>query len=80
MHIYENLSLNSSENKKCFRQTFQKKNQNTRIIFNKVYSKIVPFMRQWEKKYGRNGKAADGNITRRMRFECRVVKVTDTQS
>ena len=31
-------------------------------------------------KYGRAGQATDDNITRRMRFACRITKATDTHS
>jgi hypothetical protein len=44
-HIYDNISLNSSYNEKCFRQSFRE-SQNTRFMFNNFFPpKVVPFMR-----------------------------------
>jgi hypothetical protein len=49
-------------------------NQNTRLIFNNIFPKVVPFMR-YVKKFGGAREATD-NITERMRFSCWITKVT----
>jgi hypothetical protein len=55
VHIYDNISpLNSSRNKKYFRQWYRW-NGNTRFMFNNFLPKILPFMA----KYGRARQATD---------------------
>jgi hypothetical protein len=49
----------------------------THFILNKLYLKIVLFVRYVE-KYGRARQAAVDNIIRRMRFACWITKATDT--
>jgi len=43
MYIYDNISLNSFYNEKCFTQDCME-NQGTHFMFNSIFLKIVPFM------------------------------------
>jgi hypothetical protein len=43
VYIYD-ISLNSSQNEKCFRQSCRE-SQNTHFMFSNIFPKIVPFMR-----------------------------------
>jgi hypothetical protein len=54
-------------------------NQNTLVMLNKIFPKIVAFMRYME-KYGTTGKTTNGNIIQHMRFACWITKATDTHS
>jgi hypothetical protein len=53
--------------------------QNTHFMFSTFFPKIVPFMRQCG-KYGRAGRATDGNIICRMHIAYWIIKATDTHS
>jgi hypothetical protein len=56
-------------------------NQNTHFTFSKSLFAFKS-CRLWDNvvKYGTAGQATDDNIIRRMRFECRVTKATDTHT
>ena len=53
-------------------------NKNTHFMFSNIFPKIVP----WDnvEKYCTAQRATDANIMRRMRFACRITKLTDTHS
>lgn len=75
MYIYDNNSLNSSQNKNCIRQKLLKKIK-TRILCstfpeNRDISDVM-----WE-KYDRDNQAADGTIIRCMRITYRITKATE---
>ena len=53
-------------------------NHNTHFIFNYIFPKIVPFMRQCG-KYGGAREATD-DVKQRMRFACCITKATETHS
>ena len=55
MYLYDNISLNSFKNEKCFRQICRE-NQNTRCIFNYFLfpENHTVYEVMW-KKYGRDG-------------------------
>jgi hypothetical protein len=69
--MYDNMSMKSSSNEKCFRQTLWKKIK-THFIFNNFFPDV--------QKYGTVRQATDDNIIRRMRFACCITKATDTHS
>jgi hypothetical protein len=75
-HIYDNISLNSSQNEKCFRRSCRE-NQNTFYFQKNVFRKLC---RLWDnaEKYGRARQVTDDNIIRRMRFARWITKATDT--
>jgi hypothetical protein len=71
IHVYDNISLNSSSSEKCFKVVDKIK---THFMFDNLFSyKIVPFMRRYGKILWSQG---DGNIIRRMRFACWASKAT----
>jgi hypothetical protein len=79
MDIFYNISLNSSQNEKCFRRSCRE-NQNTRFMGN-----IFVFQKSyhlWDnvEKYGRARQATDDNKLPRMRFAWWITKTTDTHS
>jgi hypothetical protein len=77
MYIYDNISLNSSWNEKCFRQICRE-NQNIHFMSN---NHLFPKQyRLWDnvEKYGTAREATDDNIIRRMRIACWITKATDT--
>jgi hypothetical protein len=64
-----------------FQTQIVEKNRNTRFVFNNFFfcRKRAIYEMMW-KKYGTARQATDNNITRRMRFACRITKATDTHS
>ena len=48
-YIYDNISLNSSCNEKCFRQTLYRKSKHILCLID-FFPKIVPLTRYVEKK------------------------------
>jgi hypothetical protein len=78
VYVYDNISLNSSQNEICFRQNLCRK---WKYIFCWItFSRKS--CRLWDnvEKYGTAGQATDGNIIRRMRFACWITRATDTHS
>jgi len=76
MHIYDNISLNSSENEKYCRQNLYRNSKHA-FTFNIFFPKVVPFTMG---KYDRARWATDGDIIRCMCFVCWIPKATDTHS
>jgi len=70
-YIYVHISVSSSSNEKCFRQTFQGKSKYTSIIISFQMLCLL-----WDSllQYGRNGQAAYDNIILRMHFACWITK------
>jgi len=79
VYIYNSISINSSWNKKCFRQNLQK---NSEHIYTLIYffpRKSCP-LRDNVEIYGGAGHATDENRIRRMRTACSISKATDIYS
>jgi hypothetical protein len=79
MTIYENISLNSSENEKCFRQNLWEKNSK-QILCSIIFSPKSCSLWDNMEKFGTTREATDDNITRHMRFACWITTVTHTPS
>jgi hypothetical protein len=77
-YIYGSISLNSSQNEKCFSWKLQIKSEHTFYVQPFSFLQIVPFMRQWGKIWVRQTTGV--NTTRRMRLACCITKATDTYS
>jgi hypothetical protein len=71
VYIYKNISVRSSYNEKCFCQTLYRKSKH---ITCSIYIFFRKSCRLWDnvEKYGRVRQATDDNITRLMRFACRI--------
>jgi hypothetical protein len=67
------LRMRNVSDKSC------RENQNTHFVLNKIFQKIVPFMR-YVGKFGTAGQVTYGNTIRRTRFVCWVTEVTNTNS
>jgi hypothetical protein len=79
MYVYGNISLNSSKNDTCFRQSCRE-NQNTHFVFNIFFFRKSCHLWDNVEKYVRARQATDDNIIRRMRFACWITKTTDRHS
>ena len=73
IYIYDNISLNLSENEKCIRQNLHRKSRH--FIFNIIFPKIVP----WKNKV-KPYRLHYGNIIRRVRFACWISTAADAKS
>ena len=83
MYIYSDISLDSSQNEKYYRQT-DRENQNTHFYPITLFFFKNPALYEimW-KKYGRARQETDDNIIQRMRFACWIIKIriqTHTQN
>jgi len=79
MYIYDNISLISSQIKKCFGQKLQWKSKHTFYCQYSFPLKSCPLWNDME-KYGMARQATDDNVTRRVRFACWITTATDTHS
>jgi len=64
MYMYDHISLNSSQNKKCFSQNYGE-NQNTHFVFSKFFFvSLIFFFFFWDnvEKYCRSGQTTDDNM------------------
>jgi hypothetical protein len=79
MYIYDNFSLSSSQNEKCFRQTLHGKSKHTFHVLKLFFPESC---RLWNnvKKYVTAGQATDDNIIWRMCFAHWIKTATDTNS
>jgi len=73
MYIYDNISLNSSQNKKCFQTKVVQKIKTYTLCSITVFRKSCHL---WDnvQKYGTVIQATDGNII------CWIIEATDTHS
>jgi hypothetical protein len=79
MHIYDNISLNSSGNGKSCRQKLYGKSKHAYYVQKLFFSKIVSLWDNVE-KYGTARQATDDSTIRRMSFPCWISKSMDTHS
>jgi hypothetical protein len=79
MYSYYNILLNSSYNKKLFRQSCRE-SQNTHFMFNNFFFWKSRHLWDNVEKYGRDRQATDDNIIQHMHFACWITKATNTHS
>jgi len=75
-YIYNNVSLNSPSNEKCFKHG-RTQNQYTSILFSVTFSENRAIYENNVEKCGTAEQATDENIIRRIRFACWITKATD---
>jgi len=78
--VYDHISLISSYNEKCFRQTFVEKIKAYNLCSRTFSRKSCRLWDNVGKTRGRAGQATDDNITRRIRVACRIAEATDIHS
>jgi hypothetical protein len=78
MYIYDNISLNPSQEEKYFIINLHIKSKHTFFVQKNFFPRKS--CRLWDnvEKYGTAWQATDDNIIRRMRFTCWITKATDT--
>jgi hypothetical protein len=79
LYIYDNISLNSSKNEKCFRPKLWRKSKHifyVQYFFNRKWWRLGDNM----ERYGRAGQVTDDNIIRRMHVAFWISKATNTHS
>jgi len=79
MHTYENISLNPSENEKCFRPNLWRKSKHTFYVQLHFFWQLCHLWNHVE-KYGTARQVIDDNILQCLHFVCRIVKTKDTHS
>jgi hypothetical protein len=80
MYVYGNISLNSSWNEKCFRQSLYRKSKHTFCVQELLSENCAVRNIVKKKKKCKVGQVTDDNITRHMRIACWTPKATDTHA
>ena len=75
-HIFYSISLNSSQNGKCFRQKFQRKLKHTRYMLNNHFSENHAVYEITQKNVVEAREAKNDNTIWRMRVACWISKAT----